>query len=98
MHDHFDLFSPPPPRPWYQKIPQFIFGGFILLVFLLIAATLAKRKRKHTALKTRLKYFNPVIRQRWYGRSVDWVGRSRALSEAELEALLNDNKTPADEP
>jgi len=50
-----------------------------------------KRKRENKALKERLRYFNPIIKQGFWSNSVSWVGREKPLSDEELENICKQN-------
>ena len=44
---------------------------------------------ENKALKQKLRYFNPIIKQGFWSNSVTWVGREKPLSDEELDNLCN---------
>ncbi len=58
----------------------------IFAVLLLRAFLYAIDRRKE--VKRKLKYFNPVITETWWGKKITWVGRDRPLTDEQLQELL----------
>lgn len=73
------------PLKWYQKIlyavPSFLFFMAAVIVGKYIKNKIEQRQH----LKTKLKYFNPTIKQGWFGKTITWTMRDKPLSDEQLE-------------
>lgn len=62
---------------------------FFFPTIILVKGFANNRKRENKALKQKLRYFNPIIKQGFWSNSVTWVGRDKPLTDDELDNLCN---------
>lgn len=66
-----------------------LMGLIIFYVVALSAVIIIKKQRSNSGernrIKKKLRYFNPIITEGFWGKKITWVGRERPLTDEELE-------------
>lgn len=78
----------PKDMKWYQKIPIIIFCGFLMLLVKSMTTNARCHSQQKARFKKKLKYFNPTVREGWFGKEITWVGRDKPLSDEEVKKLM----------
>ncbi len=73
--------------PWYLTLFFWVIG-WTFRIFIL--PKLERYDRIHRQTKNKVKYFNPIITESFWGRSIKWVGRDKPLTDSELDLLWNE--------
>ncbi len=73
---------------WHEKIIQY----FLLALFALVAVVFIKKfcsnRENFSAIRKRLRYFNPTVTETFWGKRVTWTGRQNPLTDEELDNFL----------
>jgi hypothetical protein len=72
---------------YLSKLSNKIFWFFVAVVMLLIFEEMKERKHKKNRMKSKLKYFNPIVEESIFGKKITWILREKPLSDEELENL-----------
>jgi hypothetical protein len=60
---------------------------FGILIGMMLGMMLSGRLKRYQRIRRRVKYFNPVITEGFWGKKITWVGRDTPLTEAQLKKL-----------
>ncbi len=69
---------------WYQKLSF----SMVALPIALFAVHLNQRNQEKKELRKKMRYFNPIIREGFWGNTTTWVCRDKPLTDDELEKLF----------
>lgn len=74
-----------------NKINRFkqVFIFILFPTFFWLKVLSGNRTKKNKALKEKLRYFNPTIKEGFLSNTVTWVGREKPLNDDELDNLCN---------
>lgn len=76
---------------WYEKVLWFILKVSMFIPLMLIKAQMKNNIRKKAYLKSKIRRFNPVITEGFWGKKITWVGREKPLTDKELEQWFKNN-------
>jgi len=71
---------------WYQAIFFWLVAWTVRIIFL---PKLERYTAKRREVKRKLKYFNPVLSEGFWGKKITWIGRVKPLSKDQVNELYS---------
>ena len=72
----------------FKRIRTVFVDIAVLMIQMVLIEEKYKYNKKYREVRGKLKYFNPVLKEGFFFKSITWVGREKPLTDEELNSLM----------
>ena len=72
----------------FKRIRTVFVDIAVLMIQMVLIEEKYKYNKKYREVRGKLKYFNPVLKEGFFFKSITWVGREKPLTDEELNILM----------